>query len=103
MISQIIGCAECTETSCLMCHNLSPNCLRLWQLPAVEIARLHAHIAPLQIGQAFVHHLIFNQIRSWLSCHSERRENGGHMLYPVLMRSFSQHMAVIFYPVYHGR
>lgn len=32
---------------------------------------------PPQIGRAFVHHLIFNQIRSWLSCQALHGVNGG--------------------------
>lgn len=81
MISQIIGCAECTETTCLMCHNLSPDCLRSWQLPAADCSPSCTHFPP-QIGQAFVHHLIFNQIRSRLSCHAVRGVNGGSYALP---------------------
>lgn len=48
------------------CRDCSPSC---------------THFPP-QIGQAFVHHLIFNQIRSWLSCHAVRGVNGGSCALP---------------------
>ena len=48
------------------CRDCSPSC---------------THFPP-QIGQAFVHHLIFNQIRSRLSCHAARGVNAGSCALP---------------------
>lgn len=98
--SPIIGCAECRENTCLMCRNLSPDCLRSWQLPVAEIAHHHAHISLAdRTDFCAPHNLQSDPIPVKLPCSA--RGNMQVICSPqVLMRSFSQHMAVILYPVY---
>lgn len=68
VIPLINGCDWSRESTRLVCQGLIVNCLRLCQLSAAEIALLPSTKLPPWIGQAFVRHLIFNQIQSLLGC-----------------------------------